>query len=81
MSMTSADYAAANRLWRRHRTAMTRAENQARKANTVEAWRAVLALVTDQTAEWDALGWPWPDDWSRWQRLSHDAANALQRLP
>jgi hypothetical protein len=74
------DYRAANALWKRHRTALTRAENKARRDNTVAAWDACLALPDAQQAEWDAKGWPWPDDWARWERLRNDARFAIWRL-
>lgn len=74
------DYAAANALWRRHRTALTRALNKAKRENTVPAWEAVIDTVIAQQVEWDNHGWPWPDDWSRWNRAIHDAQFARRRL-
>lgn len=78
--MAGIDYAAANALWRRHRTALTRAERKARNQDTSVAWNALYALVRTQQAEWDDKGWPWPDDWARWERNTYDAEFALRRL-
>jgi hypothetical protein len=60
------DYAAANAAHRRHKTALTRAINS---GDPKQVQRTVVKTVR----EWNANGWPWADDWSRWQRALDDS--------
>lgn len=64
------DYAAANRAYRRQKAALTRAENSGDPSRVVKTCRKTVI-------EWCYDGYPWPDDWSRWQRALDDAIHAL----
>jgi hypothetical protein len=63
------DYAKAQRLFVKHKSALTRALH---KQDATERRAAVLAECNAFVHEFDAAGFPWPDDWSRWQRALDD---------
>lgn len=60
------DYTAANKLWRKQKTALTRAINRKDKA-------AIVLACKKAKDEWNQAGMAWPDEWSRWQRALDDA--------
>jgi hypothetical protein len=60
------DYAAAQKLFVKHKGLLTRA--------TKKGYPAVLAACTQFVRDFAAIDAPWPDDWSRWQRALEDAA-------
>ena len=64
------DYDALNRMVRRQRAALTRAQHAKNSAGVAAA---VLVACRDAVREWNAPGAQWPDDWSRWQRALDDA--------
>jgi hypothetical protein len=63
------DYAAAQKIYARHKGSLTRALNKkdpdARRA-------AVLAECRQFVRDFAAIDAPWPDNWSRWQRALDD---------
>lgn len=60
------DYTAANKLFRKQKSALTRAVNKKDKEAIVKACREAVA-------EWDKPNMAWPDSWSNWQRALDDA--------
>lgn len=63
------DYAAAQKLFRKHKGLLTRALH----VRDVKARRiAVLATCKQFVADFAAIDAPWPDDWARWQRALDD---------
>lgn len=60
------DYAAANKSFKRQKAALTRAVNTGDRDTIVKA-------VAKTVNEWETEGFPWPDDWSRWQGALDDA--------
>lgn len=63
------DYAAAQKLFRKHKGLLTRALNV---SGNEDRRRAVLKACTQFVRDFDAIDAPWPDDWSRWQRALDD---------
>jgi hypothetical protein len=59
------DYAALNRMVRRHRAALTRAVNSGDPDRVIIACR-------DAVKEWNQPGAMSPNDWSHWQRALDD---------
>ena len=61
------DYAAANKMFRRQKTALTRAQNSGNPDAVITAcWKTVR--------EWESTGTPWPDSWANWDIAFGDAA-------
>ena len=65
------DYAKAQKLFVKHKGALTRAQKK--------GYEAVLAECKQFVRDFAAIDAPWPDDWSRWQRALVDAANEHTR--
>lgn len=65
------DYAEAQRLFRKHKGALTRA--------TKRGPEAVLIEVDAFFADFDAARLPLPDDYARWERAAEDARYAIRR--
>lgn len=65
------DYAAANRAFRRHKAALTRAKNSGDP-------RKVIDTVVATVREWNAADYPWPDSWSTWNVALQDAVTELE---
>lgn len=61
----SIDYAEAQRLYRKHKGALTRAKKKGPDA--------VLEEVDAFYADFRHAGLPLPDDWARWERAKDDA--------
>jgi hypothetical protein len=60
---------------------LTRAQFSAAKSRLTRAVNSgdpqkVIGEVNETFAEWDAGGFAWPDDWSRWERARYDAEYA-----
>jgi len=66
----SIDYALAQRLFRKHKAALTRAKN-------TRSPQAVIKAVEAAYAEWDANDIPYPDSWHDWERARDDAQLAI----
>jgi len=66
------DYAAAQRLFVRYKSRLTRLQNQ-------QNHRGIIALWDEMQTEFDRLGFPLPDDWRRWERAAEDAQFSLRR--
>jgi hypothetical protein len=64
------DYAALNKMVRRHRAALTRAKNSGSPEK-------VLAAVAEAYADFDAT--MWPDGWHTWEIAYRDAEMAIAR--
>lgn len=67
------DYAALNKMVKRQRAALTRAENSGDPDKVVIACRNAVR-------EWRKPGAMWPDDWSRWQRALDDALGVFNSV-
>ena len=65
------DYAAAQKLFVKHKAALTRAEKKGPEA--------VMAEVTKFYADFEKAGFPLPDDWARWERAKYDAEMKIMR--
>lgn len=63
------DYARAQRLFVKHKGALTRALH---KQDATERRAAVLKTCTQFVRDFAAIDAPWPDDWARWQRALDD---------
>jgi hypothetical protein len=62
------DYAAANKMFRRQKAALTRAVNSGDPdAIIMTCWKAVR--------EWRSTKTPWPDQWATWNVALSDAAS------
>lgn len=68
------DQATWQKMLRRQRTALTRAENTKDPVNVVRACRTAVR-------EWEASGIPWPDHWHTWNIALGDALLALRIRP
>lgn len=70
--------------YRRDKTRLSRAIGRLNRAEGVQDRRReaqrVIGLVDETLRAWDAEDLAWPDDWSRWQRASDDAALIEMRL-
>jgi hypothetical protein len=69
-----ADYAAANKMFRSQKAALTRAINSGDRDK-------VLVACEKAVREWNAdfpFAGMWPDDWSRWQRALDDVFPVFQ---
>lgn len=60
------DYTAANALFRKQKSALTRAVNRKDK-------EAIILACKKAVAEWDKPGMAWPDSWSNWQSALDNA--------
>lgn len=65
------DYPAANREFKKQKTALTRAVNSGDRDKIILACKKAVG-------EWDQPGRAWPDDWSRWQNALDDAFPVFQ---
>lgn len=66
------DYAAAQKMFVRHKAALTRAKNSGDPVKVLEA----VELFIRET---DEAGFPWPDSWATWRIALNDAASTLRR--
>jgi hypothetical protein len=66
------DYALAQRLYKKHKSALTRAKNTGDPDK-------VIAAVKAFEADFENNNLPLPDSWSDWQRAADDAVFAKQR--
>lgn len=66
---TTIDYALVGAQYRKHRAALTRAKKKGPEDVVLACQRFVAAF--------DGNGWPWPDDWHRWNVAYGDAQHAL----
>ena len=60
------------KMWRRHRTALTKAKNQGDHDK-------IIAVVDNAYSEWEASGWPLPDKWNIFVVAKRDAEYDKQR--
>jgi hypothetical protein len=67
------DYDAANRAFRRHKTALTRAKNSGDPEK-------VKKTVVETVREWNKADYPWPDNWSMWQIALDDVMPWNERI-
>lgn len=65
------DYAAAQKLYVKHKSALTRA-----KKNGPEA---VMTAVNRFYSEFESAGFPLPDRWADWERAYQDSLYELNR--
>lgn len=65
------DYEKANKLFRKHKAALTRARNSGERGSEERRDKVVLAC-TRAVQEWDREQIPWPDNWSLWQNALDD---------
>jgi hypothetical protein len=66
----STDYDLAQRLFRKHKAALTRAKNTRDPHKVIDAVEAAYA-------DWDANDIPYPDSWHTWESAKRDAGLAL----
>lgn len=66
------DYEAAQKSFRKHKAALTRAKNSGDP-------HKVVAAVDKAFGEWDAAGHPYPDSWHTWNVAKQDAHNQIAR--
>jgi hypothetical protein len=60
------------RIMRKHKSALTKAQNSGDQSR-------ILAAARNALAEFESTGL-WPDCWSLWERAKDDATFALQRM-
>lgn len=65
------DYDAANKAFRRQKSALTRAVNSGDPEKIIRACHKAVN-------EWESGSYPWPDDWARWQRALDDCFPVFQ---
>ena len=59
-------------MFRRQKTALTRAVKSGDHDR-------IIRTVNEHTEAWEASGWPFPDDWARWEGAKRDAEYAKRR--